>query len=549
MKRKYKLGWKNPVVILPILIILLGLLLRIFKFGQVPLSLYWDEVAILLEAKVLAKTLHDIHHLPFFQTMFASYGDYKLPVYIWLTTCFVKLLGVNAWVVRIPSLLAGIGTILFSGLLAKELFRKKLSKNKQNMLMLMVMLSVALSPWSILFSRTGFEGHLGQFFVLLSGWVLLWGARLQQGRKNFWKPFSSLTLLAPLLGGIATYTYFSIRFVWPVVFIGLGILAYKNVISKSSKMPLLWLSLGLLVFSLTLWPMVTSPFYQASNQFRLSTDSILNAYDYPVIANQYRELAGNTLLDRVFFHRDWLLLRELGRNFADNLSLNFLFVNGDQNLRHGTTQHGLFLLSFLPFLFIGLYYLFDREKLIFFSLLGWWMVALLPASVPETTPHALRSLNALVPISIILGTGLFSFLEWLENKSQLIKQSITTILFLIIGLNALLFAYHYFRVYPAQSAPAWQGGYKELALKIDQARRDREKTASPETPPIFIEKFDDRFYLWLLTFGEYSAKEIQNLPQENYQVTKLPGITFVQECPKEAQIGIDCFTLSKNEKN
>src|SRR5690606_16822094 len=116
-----------------------------------------------------------------------------------------------------------------------------------------------------------------------------------------------------------------------------------------------------------------------------------------VSSNTYRELAGNTLLDRLIFHRSLLVGRELLLNYADNLSADFLFLTGDPNLRHGTGMAGLFLFSMAPLLMLGSWRMYTLNPLALTILVSWWLAALLPASVPETTPHALRSLNAMVP--------------------------------------------------------------------------------------------------------------------------------------------------------
>ena len=183
----------------------------------------------------------------------------------------------------------------------------------------------------------------------------------------------------------------------------------------------------------------------------------------------------------------------------------------DINLRHGTGEHGLFLLIFLPVFLVGLYQLFKNQRAELLVLLVWWLAALLPASVPEDTPHSLRSLNALVPLSLILGFGLFKIGQ---VKLKLVK---------IIGFSLIIvsigeFSYHYLTQYLAESAYDWQDGYKELALEINRSL--------PDVADIYINNFDDRFYLWLLAYGDYKPIEIQALPKENFQVKQLDKITF-----------------------
>ena len=323
-----------------------------------------------------------------------------------------------------PSALAGIGTVFVAGYLAKLLLEPLLPSTpsssrltRGSMLILVAMLVVTVSPWAIMFSRTGFEGHVGQFFLALSILCVC----LSKKRP-------ALIFLAPIFGAAATYAYFSVRFVWLVIFVAaVDITHFSNLQNWQSKIgffikqKIIFILLPLLFYGLLLLPMLRSPLYNDANTFRLGTDSVLNK-DYSLQVNVDRQLAGNTRIDRVLFNQKTLMLQELLKNYAANTSPNFMFVNGDPNLRHGTTQHGLFLLIFLPFFVYGLLVLFQRSKLIFLFLILWWLVALLPASVPENVPHALRSLNALVPLSLIITFGLAnvitSFQRKLESRSQ-----------------------------------------------------------------------------------------------------------------------------------
>lgn len=496
------------------IIILVAIFLRFYKLGQIPVSLYWDEVAILADAKSVAQTGMDMHGRAWYQVMYPSYGDYKLPVYIWLASLSVKLFGSSEWALRLPSALAGIGTVVVAGLLARRLLEFINDKTKYSReIQLLTMGVVAVAPWSVMFSRTAFEGHLAQFLVGSS--ILL--------------IFTVKKKICPgaiLLGALATYAYFSVRFVWPIVFICSYFLASSKKKELSSKKILinsLFIILSLLIYFISLMPMMRSDLYQASNQFRLSAQSVLNSQDYALLSNQYREMAGNGLIDRVIFHRHFLMLRELAKNYSDHLSLDYLFLSGDSNLRHGTGIFGLFpLLLVIPFLASFIYLSKKKSIPVLLLLMIWWIFALLPASVPETTPHALRSLNALIPLSIMIGFGVIYLLEKVGSqkpKSKSQKLEIESVLsVLIIMISALPFIYHYFTVYPKESAFDWQDGYKQLTQVI------LEDNSSVRT--VWVDPFEDRFYLWLLVYGDYPASEIQSWEKNNWKLDGVDNIVF-----------------------
>ncbi len=509
-------------------ILIAGSILRFSKLGQIPVSLYWDETAILIDAKSIAETGLDMHGRPWSQLIFPSYGDYKLPVYIWSSGLLSQIFTPNNWTIRLTSALAGIGTIIIGGWIARLIFKNSTTTNL-NILQLCVMTIIAFSPWSILFSRTAFEGHLAQFLLSTSILLLLLAQeRLTTALKSRKAGLTFITLVigSIIIGDIATYTYFSVRFVWPVVSIAFWLLYWSQYISIKHwpkwgmAQLIITIFVPIIIFGALLIPMMKSPLYEVSNQFRLSTTSIFNGFDYAVEANILREQAGNTAIDRIFFHRHLLMIKELAKNYADHLDFNYLFLTGDQNLRHGTGHHGLFLLGILPIFIYGIIKLWLGHKRVWITIVIWWLVALLPAAVPETTPHALRSLNALVPISIIIGFGLNDLIMMAKRRSyRHWWLYLVVTLFALNVINFIHFANHYFVHYPAQSAYSWQDGYQELAEIIAQNK--------DHVTEIWVSDIDGRFFLWSLAYDPtLTSKEIQALPKSDFQLSKIENINF-----------------------
>src|SRR3989338_4459229 len=97
--------------IILIAIVALGFLLRIFKLGEVPVSLSWDEAAIGYNAYSIVQTGKDEYGTAW-PLLFKSFNDYKLPGYVYSTALSIKLLGLSDFAVRLPSALFGTLTIL-----------------------------------------------------------------------------------------------------------------------------------------------------------------------------------------------------------------------------------------------------------------------------------------------------------------------------------------------------------------------------------------------------------------------------------------------------
>ncbi len=534
-------------------ILAIGISTRFYKLGNIPVSLYWDEVAMLVDAKSVAQTGKDMHGKPSLQSIFISYGDYKLPVYIWLASASVKLFGVSEWSLRLPSAVIGILHIFIIGYLAKEMFtpqkKEKKTEEKGNLqqkvtqylldfpsLSKTSMFILAITPWAIQFSRTGFEGHVGQFFLTLS--VLF----MFLSKKRKW-----LLFIASILGALSVYTYFSVRFVWPTLY-AFFLLSYikafliflekkqtssKNTLENyiqqinirdSLKNGFIILS-AFVLWSMLLIPMFQSPVYRDSQTFRLSTSSILDNHEQIMNSNIYREQAGNGPISRVIYHRWFLTFQKLAENYADNLDFGYLFITGDPNLRHSTGTFGLFLCSMIPLCVAGFYFLWKQKKSSFLFLIIWWIIALLPASVPQDTPHALRSLNALTPLVLIIGYGTTHLSKQLTSffSKYKIKISQNWIIIFISGILLMNFTFYfhdYLAHYPKRSAPEWQEGYKELATTLIEYKND--------VDAVYIEPFDDRFYLWVMAYGPYGGKNFRTWKSEKYLFKEFDNFIFSQ---------------------
>ncbi len=488
--------------------IIFGIGLRLIQFGQIPVGTYWDETAILIDATTVAETGHDMHRNSWLQAIFPSYGDYKLPVYIWLSSLVVKVIGSHEIAVRLPSLVAGLGTIVLAAALAGEL--AKYWPRKQRLVFQLAAASVvSLSYWAILFSRVGFEGHLAQLWLGISFLLLL-----KSKQKAIYWP------LAGLFGALALFTYYATRFIWPALWLLMLLPILYQMISKSNQRRSLVTSqllpavLSFAIFSLSLLVMIRSPLYPASELFRLSSDSILNQAPFVAQANLAQQIEGPTLIGRVVLHRHIFQAQALLNHLSAHFSLDYLFFHGDANLRHGTSLHGLFPVFFLPFLLLGIVSLFRHHKKVFIFLIFWWVIGLIPASVPYEVPHSLRSLNSLLPLSLIFAYGCSVLFLSVNRTAKIVLK----ILIVGVGFELVAFSYFLFTTYPKLSASEWQAGYKQLAQHAIQHQADVNN--------LWINSGDGRFYLWLLAYGNLSTQEIQKLNWQNYQLATIDNINL-----------------------
>lgn len=505
-----------------VVIFLLAFFLRFWQLGSVPVGLYWDETAMYLDAKTVSHTLKDMHGNSAFQAIFPSYGDYKLPMYIWLASLSFSILDASEFALRLPSAIIGLAQCLVVFLILRQLTLTKLTSRLSKGVSLLGAFIIGISPWSVLFSRTGFEGFTGQFLVT-SGFLFL----LYSVKSKKWLVLSTLFSVA------SVYSYYSVRFVWPIVLLGFWasfilpkyfqILKKPSLFLKSCILSIFPYLLTLLIWWVGIQPIFWSPSYAASQQFRLSTSSILEPSPFNIQSNVYRETTGNNIVSRVLYHGWFLQIRALLENYADSFDLNYLFISGDPNLRHSTGQHALFLLFCLPLLIAGFLYVLKKSPLQLLFFVAWWLVALLPASVPTDTPHALRSLNALTPIIILMSFGLVPLYKQFQKiRDGKIKKVILAGIHLIISYQVLMFSVDYFFIYPTQSASEWQQGYKDIVLNVDQDRQKYDK--------IWLNPEDDRFFLWYLSYGNLSFQDVQGAMTNEFILKKWENVEF-QEFP------------------
>lgn len=478
-----------------ILSLVIGTTLRFYRLGEIPVSLYWDEAAIGYDAYALNQWGKDMHGNSGFQAIFPSYGDYKLPVYIWLASVSEHVFGPTPFAIRLPSAIAGIGIILVAYLLSLELFSTSLIAGFSAFF-------AAILPVDILFSRTGFEGHVATLFVGITLWLWL------KSRKQSW-----LLFFSSVTGALAVYSYFSARVAIPLMAVCTFFFLWKQTTRRWKLYSIACLG----VWAVLLFPIYLSPYYKASDQFRMSTVNLMQIGPFALESNVLREQSGNSLISRILYHRYLLQAKAVLINIASHLDINYLFMTGDHNLRHSTGTVGIMFWGTLPLYLIGILFLGRHQLPTLLWLMGLWIAFVLPAAIPIEVPHALRSLNTVLLCPMVLAQGMHYV--W-KLRYRFIRWSILFVIVIEIGILIHDYTAHY----PQRSAVAWQSGYSEVADYL-LAREALFDSCTINYP-------DDRLYLYFLlrqhisptitaavsnrfmipAFGKYRFGSVRELP-------------------------------------
>lgn len=474
-----------------------GIFLRLWRFGHVPVSLYWDEMAMWNDARSIATTGKDLFARSWLQPLFISYGDFKMPVMIWMIGVVSFLVRDPFVAVRLPSLLAGLLALPLAAVLLHDLLPPQPHIRRIGSRVTLVV--AALLPWTVHFSRVGFEGHVGAVALLASVVSLL---RLYRTQRWWWVP------LWIACGLLAVYSYFSVRYVWPVI--SLGTLLFVTT-RTWRRMSMLVIG-GLLVWGLGLVPMMRGDFYKASNEYRLSAANILSNYDRPHVINAWRMEAGNSVWSRLIYNEKLEIGRTLFGQYLAYLDPAYLFVTGDPNARHTSGISGIMLPIMAPFFLLGVRWWAQRSPRAAVFLALWWVAGVLPAAVPLDVPHALRSLNVFpVMIAVVTGGGL-ALAPWWR------RWWLRSVLAGLLVTNLAFWSYTMFALTPRRSAAEWQDGYWQLAQEVARVR--------DHYVFVYVDGFDARFFLYYQPWSGLSWSEIQRLESKDFRRTTMKNVVI-----------------------
>lgn len=412
------------VFLLVLAITTFGFLIRAFKISSSPEGLYIDETSIGYNAYSLVQTGRD-EHGKFFPLFFEAFGEYKLPVYIYLVALSQVFLGPSDLSVRLPSLILGTLTIPLVFLLIREVVEAS-KMNGRELIPFLSAFLLAISPWHFQFSRPGFEVTVGLFFLTLGLWAFLLSVRKRS-------PVSmGISVLAFVF---CLYSYNSMRIVVPIVLGVLWLFEFRKFSFKS------W-SLFVLTGSILLIPFFL--FITGENGFERARQVSIFYQD-----NQ-NDLIG------IFF-----------RNYWDNISPFYLFGNGDPTIDHLTPfRMSLLYLVEIPFFFLGIVKILTSRSKTFFLMLILLLAGTIVPAITILSPHALRGMLVLPATVFISSLGFVYFLNFLKKPTY--KKLIFSVYLVFLLISAFEFLEIYHNKYLPGAGWDWQVGIKRTSIKVKE---------------------------------------------------------------------------------
>ena len=417
-----KLTKENIYYIILIAILLVGIITRVIKFGELPIGFNVDEAGILYDAYCIADYGTDRFNNSY-PVYMINFGGGQSALYTYVTAILFKIFGVSLTVARIPALIFSILFMVFGFLITKDFKNKKLA--------ILVEFLIVIAPWHFMQSRWALDCNLMSSMLLMSIYTLI-------KAKN-----KILYFVAGALFGISLYTYALSYIVIPIILLLLlGYMLYVKKI-KISDIIVFAVPLAIIATPLILYMLVNMGVLQ---EIKTPYMSILEMWTFRI-----GEVNFNNIL----------------QNFINMFKCIFAF---DINYYNAFPTTGTLYYISIPFAILGFYKSiknvvqdFKQKKFGLDIVMLINFVAVFICGI--LIEPGINRINAIY-ISIIYYTAL-GILYVSENRKYVLSVIIAVYLILFAA-----FLYQYFGVYAKQES---NSGFNQSAIDVVQYIESNDK--------------------------------------------------------------------------
>lgn len=407
------------VCLLSVLVVTVGL--RLPFISTVPSGFHADEVSFLLNARALWETGRDEDNRLFPLTL-NSYIDPKPALFSYFQIPFVAVLGPTVLAARLPSVIAGVLSILVVFWIFKRLKYERLG--------MIVAGVLAFSPWHIVVTRATQEVIFAALFCVVAIAFLVEYLR---------KPQKVFLVLFGLNAFLSLYFYHSMK-----IFLPLMIFTWIVFLWRAKKIKL---RQAAVIFAAVVIAFVLSLAVQESNS-RFAAVGFLNN-DQPKIQITESISAAtpfaNRFVLRFFYNKPVMYAQSVLSEYLAYFSPDFLFFSGGEPKRYQVPKHGLLYLIEVPLLLIGLFVSIRKKHPLLPFVLTTLFIAPIPAALTFLeTPSTIRSFPLVVAMAFFVAVGVESLVT---NKAK----------WRYLALAVLLPVF------------AWQLGYFWMQFSVQQA--------------------------------------------------------------------------------
>lgn len=429
----------------PLLLFLVGAMIRILYFGSIPGGLNQDEASIGYDAYAILHYGIDRNgvHLPIH---LIAWGSGQNALYAYLSMPFILLFGLTPMSVRAVSLIMGLLGMIVFYLVSKKLFTSRTAG-------IAAMFFIAINPWHIMMSRWALESNLFPTLILFSVYMLLKSLQTPKWSYGF------TVMLA-----LSLYAYGTSYFFAPIFALGTGVLLFYTRALKLRT--ILWngllfilLALPMLLFILINRLMlegISTPFFSIPKLTTPRMDQVSSVF------------SGQLLHTALSNFREFIKILSSG---SDGLPWNSI------------SPYGYAYPIALPFVLVGLIVMLtslhkrDRERSGKAIVLLWFFISVLMSFVTSVNINRINVI--FYPIILLLIAGFI----WLNQKVKAlgILSAVTFSLFFV------LFTTVYFRDYPEDIGPAFYDSIGEaIQYASDESAGSIYVTDKVNMPYIYV---------------------------------------------------------------
>lgn len=458
-------------------ILFLAFVLRVLWIDKLPSGFTPDEASFGYDAYSILKTGKDQWGVSF-PLVLKSFGDYKSPIYAYLTIPFVAALGLDKAAVRLPNAIVGTLSVFAVYLLVEALFKKK-------NLSLFAAFLVAVSSWHIMMSRGAFEANLTTFFLPLGIYLFL--------KKRY--------SLSAIFLGLNLFTYHSAKFITPIIFIALILITRKIKLIPSLIFAIFF---GLTIYSLSF-----------GGATRIAERSIAQGSleEGAKIKIELINKGMNPTLARVLHNKYQVTVSRFINNYKQYFSYEFLFKDGPREATYGMIPgqgvlygfEGLLLLGLLPLIY------FRKVTDTILLLITWLLISPIPAALSTGVGFSANRAETMVPVIQILEiVGLTGWLIILKKMKGKLRLTFIGIFSILIIFEVLSFAKLYFINSPKISSKGMLYGNLEVAKWLTQNYKDKQSLAGNAGKEIVVSRTISEPQIYVAFAAKWNPADYQN---------------------------------------
>lgn len=413
--------------LLVVLLLAIGIFIRAYHFGIIPVGLHQDEAMAAVDAKALAEYGTDRFGMRY-PVHFTAWTSGQMSVLLsYFMVPFIKILGFSITTIRLPMLV-----ISCVGLMCLYFVGKKVDGVWLGLIALMLGI---VCPWHYMQSRWSIDCNMFPHVFLIGVWLML------VGLKRKWIIYFSMVFF-----GLCSYCYGLANYSVPLfLLVAAIILIRKKAVSIKQG------GFCVLIYFLVAGPEFLTMIINAFGWQTIQTKLFTIPY-FPQSAR-----SGNIL----FLNFSW---EQLWNNMKDTVLV--LFFNGDTITSHSIPSYGPLYHFTTIFFIIGLVVLFRKikqadditEKIPYVIILAWFLMGIWIGIVTERP--LINRLNVIFySMLMISAIGI----RWCVSQAKVLAIPI----FALYAVSALLFAYTYFRGWADKSRDFYYESYVNALYYAD----------------------------------------------------------------------------------